>query len=111
MKYHVSVLEAQGEARRARHDRPDAPSPTPTAPLPRQPPTRAPAADLAGPVGRPLGSGAVRLTSGLLAHWQQRNREVTVPHTTREIERAGNLENLRRIADDTGSATAGRFRS
>ena len=83
--------------------------PPPTAPLPRQPPTRAPAADLAGPVGRPLGSGAVRLTSGLLAHWQQRNREVTVPHTTREIERAGNLENLRRIADDTGSAYAGRY--
>lgn len=71
--------------------------------------SRAPAAAFTGPLGRPLGSGAVRLTSGLLADWQQRNREVTVPHTTREVERAGNLENLRRLADDTGSAYAGRY--
>lgn len=72
-------------------------------------PTFAPAADLVGPLGRTLGAAAVRLGAGVLADWQQRNREVTVPHTVREVERAGNLENFRRLAEGSGTAYAGRY--
>ncbi len=72
-------------------------------------PSRAPAADLRGPLGRPLGTSAVRLGPGLLADWQGRNREITVPHTVREVGRAGNLENFRRLADDSRAPYAGRY--
>ncbi|GAA1846689.1 glycoside hydrolase family 127 protein [Agromyces salentinus] len=62
-------------------------------------PSRRPAvAPLAGP-RMPLGTGAVTITGGTLAGWQRRNREATVPHTLGELRRAGNLDNLRRIAE------------
>lgn len=60
---------------------------------------RAPAVDAHGRPGRPLGAAAVTLTGGLLADWQQRNRSATIPHAVREIRRARNLENFRRVAD------------
>ncbi|OMI35885.1 glycoside hydrolase family 127 protein [Streptomyces sparsogenes] len=52
------------------------------------------------PVARsvmPVGGSRVRLTGGLLAGWQRRNREATVPHTLEQLEKAGNLDNLRRL--------------
>ncbi|MFK4190279.1 glycoside hydrolase family 127 protein [Streptomyces sparsogenes] len=45
----------------------------------------------------PVGGSRVRLTGGLLAAWQRRNREATVPHTLEQLEKAGNLDNLRRL--------------
>ena len=67
------------------------------------------AADLAGPLGRSLGTGAVRLGPGLLADWQARNRDVTVPHTAEQLAKAGNLENFRRIAEGSAVPYAGRY--
>ncbi|GAA2333129.1 glycoside hydrolase family 127 protein [Streptomyces cuspidosporus] len=52
------------------------------------------------PVARsvmPVGGSRVRLTGGLPADWQRRNREATVPHTLEQLEKAGNLDNLRRL--------------
>src|SRR3954453_20446423 len=72
-------------------------------------PTLAPAAAVAGPRGRSLGAGAVRLGRGLLGDWQARNRNVTVPHTVDKVSEAGNLENFRRIADATSAPYAGRY--
>ncbi|KQM81511.1 glycoside hydrolase family 127 protein [Agromyces sp. Leaf222] len=46
----------------------------------------------------PLGTDAVTITGGVLATWQRRNRDETVPHTLGELLAAGNLDNLRRIA-------------
>ena len=40
----------------------------------------------------------VELTGGLLHDWQRRNREATIPHAIAELRKAGNLENLRRLA-------------
>lgn len=53
--------------------------------------------------------GAVELTGGLLADWQRRNREATVPHAIAELRKAGNLENLRRLADPSIGAYRGRY--
>jgi uncharacterized protein len=44
---------------------------------------------------RPLGGRAVRLTGGLLAEWQERNHGVSLPLALRQLEAAGNLDNLR----------------
>jgi len=40
-----------------------------------------------------------QLTGGLLHGWQERNRRATIPHAIAELRKAGNLENLRRLAD------------
>ncbi|TCO35443.1 hypothetical protein EV652_101323 [Kribbella steppae] len=53
--------------------------------------------------------GEVELTGGLLADWQRRNREATVPHAIAELRKAGNLENLRRLADPSVGAYRGRY--
>jgi DUF1680 family protein len=53
--------------------------------------------------------GSVELTGGLLADWQRRNREATVPHAIAELRKAGNLENLRRLADPSVGAYRGRY--
>ncbi|MFG1812559.1 glycoside hydrolase family 127 protein [Kribbella sp. NPDC049174] len=53
--------------------------------------------------------GEVELTGGLLGDWQRRNREATVPHAIAELRKAGNLENLRRLADPTVGAYRGRY--
>ena len=72
--------------------------------------TRRPAVDpIAG--GRvPLGTGEVRLTTGVLADWQRRNRAATIPHTMEQLRLAGNLDNLRRIADPESPAAAQPYR-
>ena len=65
-------------------------------------------ASIVGPVApgahavvRPAES--VRLQPGLLHDWAERNRTATIPHGISELERAGNLENVRRL---TGASTA-----
>lgn len=52
---------------------------------------------------RTLGAGRVRLTGGLLEEWQRRNREATIPHAIAQLTRAGNLDNLRAIAEPEGA--------
>ena len=44
---------------------------------------------------RPLDPAGVRILGGLLGDRQRVNREVTIPHGTEQLERAGTLENLR----------------
>ena len=51
----------------------------------------------------------VELTGGLLASWQRRNREATIPHVIGELRKAGNLENLRRLADPSVGPYRGRY--
>ncbi|GAB2660314.1 glycoside hydrolase family 127 protein [Kribbella swartbergensis] len=51
----------------------------------------------------------VELTGGLLGDWQRRNREATVPHASGELRKAGNLDNLRRLADPSVGAYRGRY--
>ena len=48
---------------------------------------------------RPLDPTGVRILGGLLGDRQRVNGEVTIPHGTEELERAGTLENLRVAAD------------
>ncbi len=44
---------------------------------------------------RPLAGHSVSLVGGLLGGWQQRNREASLPLALRQLETAGNLDNLR----------------
>ncbi|MBV9858190.1 MAG: glycoside hydrolase family 127 protein [Streptosporangiaceae bacterium] len=44
---------------------------------------------------RPLALGDARLTAGLLHDWQQRNATASMPLALRQLEVAGNLDNLR----------------
>ena len=53
--------------------------------------------------------GEVELTGGLLRAWQQRNRVATIPHSIGELRKAGNLENLRRLADPSVGPYRGRY--
>jgi uncharacterized protein len=53
---------------------------------------------------RPLPRGGARLISGLLHDWQERNRATSLPLALRQLEAAGNLDNLRLVI---GGATAG----
>ena len=43
---------------------------------------------------RPLGGSGARLTGGLLADWQERNRAASLPLAMRQLNAAGNLANL-----------------
>jgi DUF1680 family protein len=43
---------------------------------------------------RPLDGGGARLTGGLLADWQERNRAASLPLAMRQLDAAGNLANL-----------------
>ncbi|WP_410788071.1 glycoside hydrolase family 127 protein [Kribbella sp. C-35] len=52
---------------------------------------------------------SVQLTGGLLHDWQQRNRQATIPHAITELRKAGNLENLRRLADPSVGPYRGRY--
>jgi DUF1680 family protein len=61
-----------------------------------------------GPVGRSTAPGWVhspangpRLTSGLLRDWQQRSSQVSLPLALRQLEVAGNLDNVR-LAIESG---------
>lgn len=49
------------------------------------------------------------MTGGLLSSWQQRNRDATIPHVIAELRKAGNLENLRRLADPSIGPYRGRY--
>ncbi|WP_344150142.1 glycoside hydrolase family 127 protein [Kribbella yunnanensis] len=49
------------------------------------------------------------LTGGLLHAWQRRNRAATIPHAIRELRAAGNLDNLRRLADPAVGPYRGRY--
>jgi DUF1680 family protein len=44
---------------------------------------------------RPVSGPGVRLTGGLLHDWQRRNRRQSLPLALRQMEAAGNLDNLR----------------
>ncbi len=52
---------------------------------------------------------AVRITGGLLRHWQDRNRRSTVPHTIGQLRAAGNVDNLSRLLADDPPAYRGRY--
>jgi hypothetical protein len=49
------------------------------------------------------------LTGGLLHDWQRRNREATIPHVIAELRKAGNLDNLQRLADPSIGPYRGRY--
>ena len=53
-----------------------------------------PDVQLAGP-DRPTAGTESGLAGGLLPRWQQRNREASLPLALRQLENAGNLDNLR----------------
>ncbi|MFI8992195.1 glycoside hydrolase family 127 protein [Streptomyces antimycoticus] len=55
----------------------------------------------------PLSS--VRLTSGLLRHWQDRNVRSTIPHTIEQLRAAGNLDNLSRLLAEEPPPYRGRY--
>ncbi|MRG59315.1 glycoside hydrolase family 127 protein [Agromyces sp. CFH 90414] len=59
---------------------------------------------------RPLGTAEVAITGGSLAGWQARNRGATVAHVVEQLRLAGNLDNLRRIAEPNGPAATEPFR-
>jgi DUF1680 family protein len=56
---------------------------------------------------RPLDGPGVRLTSGLLARWQQRNRDASLPLALRQLEAAGNLDNVRLAITGVGGPYRG----
>jgi uncharacterized protein len=56
---------------------------------------------------RPLAGRAVRLSGGLLAQWQERNRGISLPLALRQLETAGNLDNLRRAGAGISSGYRG----
>ena len=47
---------------------------------------------------RPLTGRGATLTAGLLHDWQRRNREASLPLALRQLEVAGNLDNMRAAA-------------
>jgi uncharacterized protein len=75
-------------------------------------PAAGPAAptDAAGSAQRPLPADGLRLTAGLLHDWQHRNASASMPLALRQLEVAGNLDNLRLAigvaADGDGHADA-----
>ena len=58
---------------------------------------------------RPLASSSAEITAGVLHGWQERNRTRTIPHTLTELRSAGNLDNLRSVAEGTGAPYRGRY--
>ena len=56
---------------------------------------------------RPLDRAGVRLTDGLLHDWQQRNRAASLPLALRQLQAAGNLDNLRLAIAGTGEGYRG----
>ncbi|WP_027479107.1 glycoside hydrolase family 127 protein [Gryllotalpicola ginsengisoli] len=58
---------------------------------------------------RPLAGDDVSLGDGELGRWQRRNATATASHVVGQLRAAGNLDNLRTIADGTGAAYRGRY--
>jgi len=58
---------------------------------------------------RPLASSSAVITAGVLHGWQERNRTRTIPHTITELRAAGNLDNLRTVAEATAAPYRGRY--
>ena len=58
-------------------------------------------------VHRPLDGPGVVLTAGLLARWQERNRDASLPLALRQLEVAGNLDNLRLASTGVGGPYRG----
>jgi DUF1680 family protein len=58
---------------------------------------------------RPLASSSAVITAGILHGWQERNRTRTIPHTMTELRAAGNLDNLRSVAEGTAAPYRGRY--
>jgi DUF1680 family protein len=58
---------------------------------------------------RPLDSSSAVITAGVLHGWQERNRTRTIPHTITELRAAGNLDNLRSVAEATAAPYRGRY--
>jgi DUF1680 family protein len=58
---------------------------------------------------RPLASSSAVITAGVLHGWQERNRTRTIPHTITELRGAGNLDNLRTVAEGTAAPYRGRY--
>jgi uncharacterized protein len=56
---------------------------------------------------RPLEGPGVHLTGSLLADWQQRNRTASLPLALRQLETAGNLDNLRLAITGVGGPYRG----
>jgi DUF1680 family protein len=56
---------------------------------------------------RPLGRQSVHLADGLLHEWQQRNRTASLPLALRQLENAGNLDNLRLAGSGADSGYRG----
>jgi uncharacterized protein len=56
---------------------------------------------------RPVGGRGARLAGGLLLRWQQRNETVSLPLALRQLESAGNLDNLRLAASGVNSGYRG----
>lgn len=67
------------------------------------------AVDPQGGQVRQLASSSVILTGGLLAQWQERNRNATIPHSIAELRKAGNLENFRNVGPDSEEAFRGSY--
>jgi len=63
-------------------------------------------APLAGGAVMPLGGV---ITGGLLARWQRRNREATIPHVIAQLREAGNVENLTRLLSGNPVPYRGRY--
>ncbi|WP_022893940.1 glycoside hydrolase family 127 protein [Agromyces subbeticus] len=72
--------------------------------------TKRPAVAVTTSPRQALGTANVRVTSGLLADWQHRNRTATIPHTIEQLRLAGNVDNLRRIAHPESPEAARPFR-
>jgi DUF1680 family protein len=58
---------------------------------------------------RPLASSSALITTGVLHDWQERNRTRTIPHTITELRAAGNLDNLRSVAEGAAAPYRGRY--
>jgi DUF1680 family protein len=56
---------------------------------------------------RPLGGHAAQLADGLLYRWQQRNRAASLPLALRQLEAAGNLDNVRLASSGANSGYRG----
>ncbi|WP_043627855.1 glycoside hydrolase family 127 protein [Nonomuraea candida] len=56
---------------------------------------------------RPL--PGVRITGGLLHHWQTRNGTATIPHTIERLREAGNVANLSRLLEEDPAPYRGRY--